>query len=293
MKSLHRLRLTTLLLFLCSGAAWRAVSMLAQMIDRTQNPNIANFGIAKTLQQQIGAGRGNVQRPIPLRLLSRAIRFAESGAGDNFSSVSSCALRASGRWRAMASVTSIRIWRSAQDWRIVARSVTVARVGLGGFGGDVATRPDSRDAPHLFGLGLKEMLADEITMELRQIRAQAIAQAQQRNRPVTHHLMSKGINYGNITALPNGSVDTSQVSGVDPDLRVKPFFHHGGTISIREFAVGAFNDEMGMQAVDPGLMSAHNGARVRTPTGMVLDARKIRLKRHPLTTQRQTRIMTA
>ena len=36
--------------------------------------------------------------------------------------------------------------------------------------------------------------------------------------------MSRGINYGNITALPNGSVDTSQVSGVDPDLRVKPFF---------------------------------------------------------------------
>ena len=27
----------------------------------------------------------------------------------------------------------------------------------------MATRPDSRDAPHLFGLGLKEMLADEMT----------------------------------------------------------------------------------------------------------------------------------
>ena len=35
--------------------------------------------------------------------------------------------------------------------------------GSAGFGGDVVTRPDSRDAPHLFGLGLKEMLADEIT----------------------------------------------------------------------------------------------------------------------------------
>ena len=31
----------------------------------------------------------------------------------------------------------------------------------------MATRPDSRDAPHLFGLGLKEMLADEITADLR------------------------------------------------------------------------------------------------------------------------------
>ena len=33
--------------------------------------------------------------------------------------------------------------------------------GAAGSGGDVVTRPDSRDAPHLFGLGLKEMLADK------------------------------------------------------------------------------------------------------------------------------------
>jgi hypothetical protein len=36
--------------------------------------------------------------------------------------------------------------------------------GSAGFGGDVVTRPDSRDAPHLFGLGLKEMLAERISM---------------------------------------------------------------------------------------------------------------------------------
>ena len=41
----------------------------------------------------------------------------------------------------------------------------------------MATRPDSRDAPHLFGLGLKEMLADEITTDLRAIRAEALAEA--------------------------------------------------------------------------------------------------------------------
>lgn len=40
----------------------------------------------------------------------------------------------------------------------------------------MVTRPDSRDAPHLFGLGLKEMLADEITTDLRSIRAQAITE---------------------------------------------------------------------------------------------------------------------
>ena len=59
-----------------------------------------------------------------------------------------------------------------------------------------------------------------------------------------------------------------QVRGVDADLRVRPFFAHGGKISIREFLIGAFNDEMGLQSVDPDLMQAKNGARVVTPSGM-------------------------
>ena len=49
--------------------------------------------------------------------------------------------------------------------------------GSAGFGGDVVTRPDSRDAPHLFGLGLQEQLADEMTTALRAIRAEALNQA--------------------------------------------------------------------------------------------------------------------
>ena len=49
--------------------------------------------------------------------------------------------------------------------------------GSAGFGGDVATRPDSRDSPHLFGLGLQEQLADEMTRTLRTIRAVAQSEA--------------------------------------------------------------------------------------------------------------------
>ena len=66
-------------------------------------------------------------------------------------------------------------------------------------------------------------------------------------------------------------MNTKGVRGVDPDLRVRPFFAHGGTTSIREFVVGAFNDEMGLQAVDPLLFQAAAGARITTPTGMVLN----------------------
>jgi CxxC motif-containing protein (DUF1111 family) len=54
---------------------------------------------------------------------------------------------------------------------------------------------------------------------------------------------------------------------------VRPFFLHGGTISIREFAVGAFQAEMGLQPVDPDLVAARAGNRVVTPSGMVLDGR--------------------
>ncbi len=155
--------------------------------------------------------------------------------------------------------------------------------GSAGAGGNVATRPDSRDAPHLFGLGLKEMLADEITTDLRALRTQASVHAQATKAPVTVVLASKGIHYGALTVLPDGSFDTSRGAGIDPDLRVRPFFAHGGKISMREFIVGALNDEMGLQAVDPELAAAQEGGRFVTPAGMVLDGRLDRLDAPPAT----------
>ena len=62
---------------------------------------------------------------------------------------------------------------------------------------------------------------------------------------------------------------------------MRPFFAHGGKISIREFLVGAFNDEMGLQSVDPDLMHAHNGARITTPSGMVLDGSQDQIEAPP------------
>jgi CxxC motif-containing protein (DUF1111 family) len=60
------------------------------------------------------------------------------------------------------------------------------------------------------------------------------------------------------------------VVGVNPDLRVRPFFAHGGTISIREFAVGAFKNEMGLEAFDPCILTASRGGTCVTPAGMRL-----------------------
>ncbi|MDQ6664845.1 MAG: thiol oxidoreductase-like protein [Acidobacteriota bacterium] len=117
------------------------------------------------------------------------------------------------------------------------------------------------------------MLADEITAELRARRDAAIAQSRVDGRSVAAALESKGIQYGSITAMPNGTVDSSNLQGVDRDLRVRPFFAQGGTISIREFVIGALNNEMGFQALDPEMTAAGKGGRVTTPAGMVLDGR--------------------
>ena len=95
--------------------------------------------------------------------------------------------------------------------------------------------------------------------------------ARRSDHSVTTRLIGKGIHYGAITAHPDGSLDTTEVRGVDADLRVRPLFAHGGTISIREFVVGALQNEMGLQAVDPDLAAAAAGGRITTPAGMVLD----------------------
>jgi CxxC motif-containing protein (DUF1111 family) len=117
------------------------------------------------------------------------------------------------------------------------------------------------------------MLADEITSDLRAIRASAINLAASRRTPVRASLVSKGLRFGSLVAKPNGSVDTSDVDGIDRDLRVRPFFFHGETISMREFIVGALNAEMGLTVADPELLAAATGGRIVTPAGMVLDGR--------------------
>ena len=58
-----KIAIFVLLLILCGVAVWRSRSVLAQMPDRTQTPNVANFGIAKSLSQEIGVGQGDQMTP--------------------------------------------------------------------------------------------------------------------------------------------------------------------------------------------------------------------------------------
>jgi hypothetical protein len=264
--------ISRLVLFLVCATFFAArMPVVAQLIDRTMAPNTAGEGIALSLDEQIGTGRGDwftedSSSFIISRDPFRAIRRGRQLFQRKFPvSRGQGPLTGDG----IGDVERVRIIGAG-----LADSCAACHGrprGSAGFGGDVVTRPDSRDAPHLFGLGLKEMLADEMTTQLRAIRTKAIAAAMLHGREVVRPLVASGVRFGRIIGRPDGTADTSEVEGVDPDLRVRPFFAHGGTISIREFIVGALNAEMGLQVADPDLVAAAAGARVVTPAGMVID----------------------
>src|SRR5688572_9641758 len=229
-----------------ASASW------AQLVDGTAiTPNIQGGQVNKSLQDQVGAGHGDEFTPgsavylikrDPARSVRRGRQIfqrkftLEEGQGPRVNFDSSGDIVAN---RALGT-----------DLIDSCAGCHGRPRGSAGAGGDVVTRPDSRDAPHLFGLGLQEMLADEITRDLRAIRATALTRARQFRIPITLNLASKGISYGRIRAFPNGNVDSSLVQGVSADLRVRPFFAEGGTISMREFAIGAFKADMGLEAPD-------------------------------------------
>ncbi|MGE5443485.1 MAG: thiol oxidoreductase-like protein, partial [Ignavibacteriales bacterium] len=146
------------------------VPAIGQLIDKTMAPNNANEGIKKSLMDEIGAGRGDIMTPNsslftinrdPFRAIRRGRQLFQRkftkaqgqgpGVGDGMGDIN----------------TNIKIGAGVSDSCAACHG---RPRGAAGFGGDVVTRPDSRDVPHLFGLGLKEMLADEITTDLRAIR---------------------------------------------------------------------------------------------------------------------------
>lgn len=257
-----------------------------QLNDNIQTPNISNAGINKTYEEQIGAGRGDVMTPDSSMFIIKRDPFRSIRRGRQLFQRKFTLAQGLGP-RTGDGVGDIETEGSHGAGLADSCAACHGRPrGSAGFGGDVFTRPDSRDAPHLFGLGLVEMLADEITGDLRNIREEAITAAQKSDTMVARSLTSKGITYGSIAAFPDGTVNTSQVEGIDPDLRVRPFFAEGTTMSMREFIVGAFNAEMGLESPDPDMAAAVAGAKVITPAGMVLDGSTDQIESTPVKNER-------
>lgn len=444
----HLLKATTLVIASIFATTTHAQLVECELVNQQGNVSAPGGCIGKNLQQQIGQGQGDINtydssiyliKRDPARSIRRGRQLfqrkftASEGRGPRVN------LNSSG------DITNNRAL-GAGDADSCAACHGRPR-GSAGFGGDVNTRPDSRDAPHLFGLGIIEQLAEEMTDELRSVKAQALSTAKKggqsdtkiileadftsnpngfvfsddvfntssaqysfgtarsrglvtilggvdnkkisgisggwqktftlaeageveiqvnyrmsqsseyeqdelsraiiaindqetvlseligdgnggRNKrtgeqtasvkvslgagdhtltlggfnnkktyfnerttitysdavltqlehgepgPVTVQLTAKGIDFGQITAFPNGTFDTSKVEGVNENLRVLPFFHQGGTASIREFIIGGLKDEMGLQSPDPILCAVtdpDNPKVMTSPSGFKYD----------------------
>ncbi|MCG8434150.1 MAG: hypothetical protein MJA83_08980, partial [Gammaproteobacteria bacterium] len=167
---------TTLLGFLPGKVLAELVE--CQQVDSNAAVDAKGGCINKTLSQQVGAGHGDVNTPgsavyLIKRDPARSIRRGRQLFQRKFSAAEGQGPRVN--FTSTGDITQSRALGAG-----LADSCAACHGrprGSAGHGGDVNTFPDSRDAPHLFGLGLIEMLADEVTTDLRGIRAQAIHDA--------------------------------------------------------------------------------------------------------------------
>lgn len=114
---------------------------------------------------------------------------------------------------------------------------------------------NTRSTIDMFGSGYYEMLARQITADLQRIRDSV---------PPGGHaaLISKGISFGVLSRLGNGSWVTSAVEGLPPQsiastssqqpptLLILPFHQAATTVSLRVFSNDAFNQHHGMQSTE-------------------------------------------
>jgi cytochrome c peroxidase len=115
------------------------------------------------------------------------------------------------------------------------------------------TIANSRKTIGMFGSGFIEMLARQITADLQRARDGLLPGQSTK-------LLSKGISFGVLRRMPNGSWDTSGVEGLPapsisstgpsdpPNLIIRPFSQAGNVISLRQFTNNAFNHHHGIQS---------------------------------------------
>ena len=107
-----------------------------------------------------------------------------------------------------------------------------------------------RNTLGMFGSGAIEELGREMSADLAALKMKALNIAASSGQEATVDLLTKGVSFGRLIAQPDGSLDLSEVQGVDPDLIIRPFSRKGVQRSVREFTVGAMNQHHGMQATE-------------------------------------------
>lgn len=113
------------------------------------------------------------------------------------------------------------------------------------IGGD-GKNPDNafeRNPPALHGGGALQILARQITEDL-----QAHVNRPSNNQAVDITLRSDGTEFGTVHLRTDGSIDTSKLRSIDPDLVVRPFGWKGTHATLRRFAEEAFQVHHGLQS---------------------------------------------
>jgi cytochrome c peroxidase len=169
-----------------------------------------------------------------------------------------------------------------------------------------------RNTPALFGLGGLQRLGEEMTTDLQSQTAQARnvtcrcgSTATGTTCNVSVPISSKGINFGTFkitrasTATACTLSITPAVSGaavpVSADLVVRPFQWKGSTASIRDFARGAFHNELGMTpteflgspSTDPNGVDSDGDGVTKEVTSGEVTAMTIYLAQQPRPTTKQ------
>jgi len=101
-----------------------------------------------------------------------------------------------------------------------------------------------------FGIGLLEILAREMTVDLQRQEHKGMAQARASGQPVKIDLVTKGVSFGSIVAQPDGFIVTKDLQGIDQDLILKPFGQKAVWSSLRHFSVTALSLHHGMEAIE-------------------------------------------
>jgi hypothetical protein len=105
---------------------------------------------------------------------------------------------------------------------------------------------DERNPPHLLGLGPVQLLAAEMSAELKAQAARAREHAAAAGKPALQALTAKGVSFGRITVHPDGTVDYGALEGVDQDLTVRPFGWKGHQATLRDMAEESLHLHQGL-----------------------------------------------
>lgn len=132
---------------------------------------------------------------------------------------------------------------------------TTATTGENGQVATLRSIANSRATIGMFGSGFIEMLARQITVDLRATRDAIVPGG-------AAALTSKGISFGRISRRTDGRWDTDGVTGLPqtslksngatdpPSLIVRPFHQSGSVISLRQFTNNAYNHHHGIQSAE-------------------------------------------